>query len=175
MTAPIIPAGAADLANRLLVWRTVINAKIGGGVKVKTTDTSRANTTSLVDDPHLVIPVLANTVYSVDMYGVYQAGGTGLFTVRMALPSGATMSGGSWHADTGTDEWAACAVQESATPYAFVGGLAGTGTNLVFRLQSSLHVGANPGNLSLQWAQQVSNGTATILRKGSWMRALATT
>ena len=175
MTAPIIPAGAADLADRLAVWRTVINAKISGGVKVKTADTSRANTAAYADDPHLVVPVLANTVYSVDLYGVYQAGATGLFKVQFTFPSGATMSGGSWAYDPGTDEWAAVATQESGSPYAMVAGLAGAGVNYPFRLQASLHVGANAGNLAFQWAQNVSNGTATIVRKGSWMRVLATT
>lgn len=174
MTAPIIPAGAANLADLLAIWRTVINAKVGGGVKVKTTDTSRSNNAAYSDDPHLVIPVLANTVYSVDMYGVYQAGATGLFKVQFALPSGATMAGGSWHYDPGADEWAATAIQESTTPYAMVAGLAGT-TNFPFRLQASLHVGANAGNLAFQWAQNVSNATPTIVRKGSWLRALATT
>ena len=174
MTAPIIPAGAADLADRLLVWRTVINSKIGGGVKVKTTDTSRANTATYAADPHLVIPVLANTVYAVEARGVYQAGGVGLLKFQLSFPSGATWESGAWAYDPGTDEWAAT-VMSLTSPAQVVVGLAGTGGNLPFRITGSLHVGANAGHLSLDWAQSASNATATILRKGCSMTALATT
>lgn len=174
MTAPIIPAGAVDLADRLLVWRTVINAKIGGGVKVKTADTSRANTAAYAADPHLVVPVLANTVYMVEVKGVYQAGATGSIKFQMSFPTGATMEAGSWEYDPGTDEWAATTMS-GTSPHSFVVGLVGTGGNLPFRLNGSLHVGANAGNLSLDWAQNASNGTATIVRKGTALSALATT
>ncbi len=174
MTAPIIPAGAADLANRLLVWRTVINSKITGGIKVKTGDTSRANTAAYAADPHLQIPVAANTTYVIEAKGVYQAGATGSLKFQMSFPSGATMEAGSWEYDPGTDEWAAT-IMALTSPASFVIGLVGTGGNLPFRLNGTLFVGANAGTLTLDWAQNVSNATATILRKGCSLKALATT
>lgn len=177
MTAPIIPAGAADLADRLLVWRSVINGKLTGGVKLKTGDTSRSSSntgSTYVADPHLVIPVAANTNYVIEAKGVYQAGATGSLKFQMSFPSGATMEGGSWEYDPGTDEWAAT-VMALTSPASFVVGLVGTGANLPFRLNGALFVGANAGNLTLDWAQNVTNATATILRKGCSLSAVATT
>lgn len=178
MTAPIVPAGAANLADLLAQWRTVLNGKLSGGVKVKTADTSRssANTgTTYTDDNHLVIPVLANTVYAVSFHGVYQAHASGQLKVRMTFPSGGTMEAGSWEYDPGTDEAAAATTLSSASPYEFVTGLIGTSANVRFRLEAALHNGANAGDLKLQWAQTLSFATATILRKGSWLQAHATT
>lgn len=175
MTAPIIPAGSgADLASLLLEWRGVINAKLGGGKKTKTADTSRASTATYANDPHLSVPVLANTVYSFELYGLYQAGATGQFKVQVTMPAGATMEAGSWHYDPGTDEWAPIATA-LASPAQFVTGLVGTGNNLPFKLRGSVHVGATAGNVVLQWAQTTSNATATILRKGTWMKLVADT
>jgi hypothetical protein len=176
VTAPIIPAGAgADLAALLLEWRTIINAKIGGGVKVKTADTSRASTTTFSSDPHLVVPVLANTVYSVDVQGVYFANAAGQLKLQATFPAGATFEAGTWGYDPGTDEWAAATTLAGASPFLFVTGLVGGAANIPFRLTGSLHVGATAGSLDIQWAQTTSNASATILRKGSWMRVLATT
>jgi hypothetical protein len=175
VTAPVIPAGSgADLASLLLEWRTVINAKLGGGKKTKTGDTSRTSTTTYANDPHLSVPVLANTTYSFELYGLYQAGATGQFKVQVTMPAGATMEAGSWDYDPGTDEWAPTATG-GASPHQFVTGLVGTGGNVPFRLLGSVHVGATAGSVTLQWAQTTSNATATILRKGTWMRLIADT
>lgn len=181
MTAPVIPAGSADLADRLDVWRGVINAKLSGGKKTKTADQSKTNDASFTATPdaHLSVPVLANTVYSVEVHGIYQAGATGQIKFDMTFPSG-TMEGGSWEYDAGTDaggavNWAANASMAQTSPAAFVAGLVGTGANVPFRLTGSLHVGVTGGSLLLRWAQNVSNGTATILRKGTWMRVVADT
>lgn len=140
-----------------------------GTLKYKTADTSRVSTAAYADDPDLAATVAASAVYFVEVYGVYQAGATGQIKFQMTFPSG-TMEAGSWHYDPGVDEWAANASISQASPAAFVAGLTGTGGNLPFRLQGTLVVGTTGGTLALQWAQNVSNGTATILRKGTIMR-----
>lgn len=168
-----IPAGSRLLAEDLLEWQTGINAAVVGTTKVKTSDTSRASNATYSDDTHLAgISVAASSVYTVEVYGVYQAGATGQIKFQMTFPSGATMESGSWHYDPGTDDWQANTSISQSSPAAFVVGLTGTGGNVPFRLAGSLHVGATAGTLALQWAQNVSNATATILRKGSWMRVV---
>ncbi|MES2211410.1 MAG: hypothetical protein V4515_14700 [Chloroflexota bacterium] len=166
-----IPAGSRLLDEDLSPWRTAINAALVGTAKVKTTDTTRASTTTYADDPHLSsIPVAASAVYIVEMHGVYQAGATPQIKFQMTFPVGATMEAGSWEYDPGTDDWAPTTVLSQSSPAAFVAGLLGTGANVPFRLTGSLHMGSTAGNLALQWAQNVSNATASALRKGSWMR-----
>jgi hypothetical protein len=174
VTAPVIAAGSRLLAETLEAWRAVINGKITGGIKTKTADTTRASTTTYAADPHLVIAVAANTRYIVEVHGVYQAAVTPQIKFQMTFPSG-TLDAGSWEYDPGTDDWQANVSVSSASPASFVVGLAGTGGNVPFRLTGSLAVGATGGNLSLDWAQNVSNATGTILRKGTWLRVTAET
>lgn len=175
MTAPIIPSGVADLADRLAVWRAVINAKPTGLIKVKTADTTRPSTTTYAADPHLAAAVAANTVYSGEVVGVYQAAATPQIKFQLSGPTGTTFEAVTWHYDPGTDEWgiAGGGVSQS-TPAAVVLGLVGTGSNVPFRIMFSAHVGANAGTVSLDWAQNVSNATGTILRKGTALRLFAT-
>lgn len=176
MTAPIIAAGSRLLAETLATWRTVINGKVTGGLKIKQTDTTRTSTTTYTNDPHLVITGLAaSTRYIVECHGVYQAAVTPQIKFQMTFPAGATMDAGSWEYDPGTDDWQANASVSSASPAAFVAGLAGTGANVPFKLTGALTMGATAGDLALQWAQNVSNATGTILRKGTWLRVTAET
>lgn len=144
-------------------------------MKYKTADVSRASTAAYADDNELAASVVASAAYSVEVYGNYQAGATGQIKFQMTFPTGATLEGGSWEYDAGTDaagavNWASNGTLSSSSPAAFVAGLVGTGGNVPFRLTGLLITSTTPGILALQWAQNVSNATATILRKGSWMR-----
>lgn len=48
--------------------------------------------------------------------------------------------------------------------------LTGTGTNGGFVMLSGVvHNGANAGTFSFQWAQNTSDGTATVVRAGSYL------
>lgn len=173
--------GAPGHATRGDEWEAILDqiaflsTGFPGILKYKTQDTSTASDAAYDDDPHLAASVLANAVYFVEVYGVYQAGATGQIKFQMTHPSGSTLEAGSWEYDAGTDaasqvNWAANASLGSSSPTAFVAGLVGTGANVPFRLQGTLIVGSTAGTLALQWAQNVSNATATILRKGTTMR-----
>lgn len=145
-----------------------------GALKYKTQDTSITSDAAYDDDPHLAASVLANAVYAIEVYGTYQAGATGQIKFQMTFPAGATIESGSWEYDAGTDasgavNWAST-VMGLTSPGSFVVGLVGTGGNVPFRLSGLLIVGSTAGTLALQWAQNVSHATATILRKGTWMK-----
>lgn len=172
MTSPVptLPALHVPTAAELGQYATAVNAllaeaRLSGAYK--SADTSRTSTTTYADDPHLTVPVAANGVYGFDLYGLYQAGGTGLLKVQFAFPAGAEVDAASWSYDPGTDEWAAVAGLPATSPLQYVTGLAGTGGNLPFRLAGTLHVGSTAGTLAFQWAQTVSNATATIIRRGT--------
>ncbi|HEX6748807.1 MAG TPA: hypothetical protein VF092_16030 [Longimicrobium sp.] len=170
MTAPNIPAGAVLLAERLSPWETAINGKMSGLLVAKSVDTSRANTATYASDPHLSVAVAANAVVDVEVHGLYQAGATGQMKFQFTFPSGGQMDAASWRYDPGTDEWAAVVGLPGSSPLQFVTGLIGTGGNVPFTLSATLFNGSNAGSLVLQWAQTVSNATATILRRGTKMR-----
>lgn len=167
--------GAPGHANRGDEYEAVadqiefVSGGFPGILKYKTADTSRASNAAYADDPDLAASVVAGGVYFVEIYGVYQAGATGQIKFQMTFPSG-TMEASSWEYDPGTDEWAATTVLSQASPALFVGGLTGTAGNVPFRLQGTAIIGTTGGTLALQWAQNVSNATATIIRKGTIMR-----
>lgn len=173
MFAPGHPT-RADEGEAILDQIEFLSSGFPGILKIKTGDTSRTSTTTYADDPELFATVAAGATYLVEIYGNYQAAVAGQIKLQMTFPSG-TMEGGSWEYDAGTDassavNWASNASISQASPATFVAGLVSTGANVPFRLTGSLFVGTTGGTLALQWAQNVSSGTATILRKGSAMR-----
>jgi hypothetical protein len=169
----IIPAGSRILAEDLLAWRTGINAKVDGIVKVKSADTTRASTTTYSADPHLQASVAASTVYDGEVVGAYQAAATPQIKFQFSFPAGATVEAVTWHYDPGTDEWGIAGGGISmSSPANIVVGLTGTGGNVPFRLNFSLHMGATAGTFSVDWTQATSNATGTIVRKGTKLRLL---
>lgn len=173
MTAPLIPAGAVLLDEDLADTRSAVNAKMTGLLVAKSVDTSRASTATYASDPHLSVAVAANSIIDVEVHGLYQAGATGQMKFQFTFPAGgAVMDSASWRYDPGTDEWAAVVGLPISSPAQFVTGLIGTGGNVPFTLSATLFTGSASGTLALQWAQAVSNATATILRRGTKMRVI---
>lgn len=143
----------------------------------KAGDTSRASTTTSAADPDLVLSLKADTTY--DLRGaLYTTGGdaagdfkyawswTNTATVLMGAigPHNSIASG-----SQGDAEWvfraADSATPSTDTPYATsVGGMA-------VRLNDRVIVGSSDITLTLIWAQQGSNATATLLKAGSWVTA----
>jgi len=144
---------------------------------MKPGDTSRASTTTSTADPDIVLVLKANTTY--DLRGnLYTTGGnaagafkyawswTNTATVYMGatgphntLPSGSEEPG----------EWvfrpADSTSPSTETPY-------GTSTaGVSVRVNDRIVVGGSDVTLTLIWAQQSSNATATVLKGGSYITA----
>lgn len=166
---PSMPAGhevtAADI-DAILDQIETLTDRLVVTAAYKTADTSRSNTTSFTDDPHLTLAVAANGVYAVDCLIIYQAGATGQFKHQLTFPSG-TMEAPSYFYDPGTAD--GVAVAASSSPGGLTAGFTGTGGNVLVWFKGTVILGGTGGTLAYQWAQTVSNGTATILRKGSRM------
>jgi hypothetical protein len=145
----------------------------------KPSDTDRSSTTTLADDPHLVTTLEANTVYEFEVYLVYTSnnggaikwspnftGTTSLIKWTSEQGHNNTTSFGSIHTVYYSGTWDA----EPATPN-FPGWSAGFGSFTGYaRVRGLISVGATGGTFSLQWAQNVSNATASTMRSGSFMR-----
>lgn len=143
--------------------------------KLKAADTSRASTTTMTADPDLVnIPVVANAAYIVEGFIIYSAVDVADFKCQFTGPAAASMN---WHggclppASTGAVGQYIYDCQTLSAVYTPGGGdAAGNGTSMMLDVKGLLRTGANAGNFGVQWAQNVSNATATIVRTGSYLQ-----
>jgi hypothetical protein len=132
----------------------------------KTADTSRASTTTLVNDPHLVLPVDATAVYQMNCCLDYSAGTVGDINVTFTAPSGATLDwNGSGYTVSDNPQWNG---GNAATVAVAFGG--GNASRRFIDIKGMLQVSSTAGSLTCQWAQSVSDVSATILRQYSYLR-----
>lgn len=153
---------------------TVGTVTIPGGVApsafvAKTVDESVTSSTVLQNDNELFLPIAANEVWLVTgTYFFDSASATPGVKIGLSVPAGATVL---WDASLA---WATAPGNVVGAGYTtaatMVWGLNGS-TNPVtvkYRVINS----STAGNFQLTWCQQVSNGTATNLRKYSNLAAL---
>jgi len=161
-----IPAGAKVRASVLNAEKQLI--------VVATTDTSRTSNTTLLSVTDLAIALEANTTYAFDMFLAYDAGVTGDIKCAFTVPSGASISWAGWGLTTGTTgsfgDMTAQRADGSGTTLAF-GGSATLAGVLACAPRGYVTTGGTTGNLQFQFAQNTSNGTATTIKSGSWLRA----
>ncbi|NUR03059.1 MAG: hypothetical protein HOY79_43090 [Streptomyces sp.] len=133
--------------------------------------TGRASTTTLADDPDLILALPGAGTFTFELFLNYTGGTLGSSDLKMAMVYSGSSSYG---------VWAVNGVNTTSTAQVNMGGngtgTAGTitvgtsgGTFLTVDIKGEL-VATSAGNLSLQWAQNTSNATATNLRQGCWMR-----
>jgi len=141
-------------------------------VAIKSVDETVTSSAVLQNDDALVVALLANSVYWVDLLLVIDAGGTPDIQIGFTGPSGTTLALAAHSIQTGgaTDgDTKLVVVNALSTGFPF-GGL-GAGVISGLLASGRVSVGGTPGNLQLQWAQNVSNATATIVKAGSVLRA----
>jgi hypothetical protein len=142
----------------------------------KTADETVNSSTTLQNDDHLVLSVVANAVYTfeVDLYMIESTDFVGDFKMSFTCPTGATfdMHGAGAHINdlsSGTSsngEW----IGKLATSSAGANLSFGVGTSLTgVRVFGRLVMGANAGNFQMQWAQNTSDSSGTTLKAGSYM------
>jgi hypothetical protein len=142
----------------------------------KTADETVTSSATLQNDDHLVLPVVANAVYTfaLDLYTSEGTDFVGDFKMSFTCPAGATfdMHGSGAHTTdltTGTSsngEWIGkLATASAAATLAF-----GVGTGLTaVRVYGRLVMSSTAGNFQLQWAQNASDASGTTLKAGSYM------
>lgn len=123
---------------------------------IKTSDTSKTNSTSRTADPHLTIPVVAGGKYLLDAVLVWSgAGGSaGGFNMGWLNPaSGTTMA---WTDNDGSG-------------YAGIGSQTGFSITSGTTLKGLLEVGTANGSITVAWAQNTAHATSTTLQAGSYL------
>ncbi|MGY6019602.1 hypothetical protein [Streptomyces spinosirectus] len=142
----------------------------------KTADETVNSSTTLQNDDHLVLPVVANAVYvfALDLYMTESTDFVGDFKMSFTCPTGATfdMHGSGAHiTDLGSGtssngEW----IGKLATSSAAASLSFGVGTGLTsVRVYGRLVMSSTAGNFQMQWAQNASDATGTTLKAGSYM------
>lgn len=136
--------------------------------KMKATATSRATATSS-DDPDLIIAIPGAGAYSIDFY--LEMNGNGLGTQGFSFNVNYTGSMTTTPGYSGIAFANNLVVGFQTLPF---------GTSVSFGLNSSAPnnlrgsaslIATGAGNLSIKWAQNNLNATATILQAGSWLKA----
>ncbi len=168
MTA--IPAGAK-------VRASVLNAALPIVGRARA-DVSVTSSTTLTDaDIGLAVALEADSIYLWDAYLAYDAGATGDLKLAFTVPASTT---GHWAAlgiGTGTtgsigDMSAIRAAGYGSGNTLSLGGSASFSGLLACRAVGFIDTAGTAGTLQLQFAQNTSNGTATILKGGSWIRVV---
>ena len=159
-TATTIPSGN--------VFDRRITVPGSRGLKIKSADQSVSASTTLVDCDDLVVPVAANTNYAIDACIFFTAGTTGDIKFAFTCPSGAAIRWGMIHESGGAGAIDLSALQLSSGDTEASDGLGASETWA--RISGRISVGATAGNLQFQFAQNTSNGTASTVEEGSWLR-----
>lgn len=137
---------------------------------IKTASTSRASTTTVSADPELQFSVVAGAEYVFYGYIRYSGVDTSDIDVQFTAPTGAT---GSWSGnmlingqiDGGTHSGIRVAFNAErtwATP--------STSAAQTCLIRGRLTMGGTAGTFSMDWAQNISGATATVVEADSWIR-----
>ncbi|MFD4660842.1 hypothetical protein ACFWP2_35095 [Kitasatospora sp. NPDC058444] len=145
-------------------------AAMAPDIIVKSSDTSRASTTTLAADPHLLFSVVPGT-YVLDG-GMYYAGeyNNGNLKLDWAVPPGTAMR---WSVSAPAIGGQAAFASQSSVPGIplTVGTYGVGGAGDLTSCQPMGHiVVTNAGTLQLRWAQAGSHTTATTIAAPSWLR-----
>lgn len=183
MTGPALTLPTVGASNN--TWGTTVNNALNQindyePFAHKTADQSIASSTVLTDDTHMALALPAPGTYQVD--AVLMFSGAAAADIQVAWAYTGTLTAG-FRAARGpnigiTDALGATAqgVRQaaagatsaaitSAVPYGV------DGTNWSAAFECGVVVVSTTGTLKVQWAQVVSNATATIMRAGSFLRA----
>jgi len=130
------------------------------------------NSITLQDDDHLLLALAANEVWEFEGTLLLTGAETGDFKMAFTIPSGATIS---WSAlgllgpATAENQLVTSNVIEASGAAITFGVLNGKKIPVIFR--GVVVNGATAGNLQLQWAQSVSDGSGTVIHINSYLKA----
>jgi hypothetical protein len=131
---------------------------------------SITNTTTLAVDPVLLLAMPANTKWEIHSQIIYNGGTGGDFTVGWNGPSGSSFTwslGGLDPAGTGVTG----SINRQTLQFSDSSTIAAVGTAVAADVTGLLVISTTAGNFQLKWAQGTSNGTATLVKAGSFIIA----
>src|SRR6266705_4948861 len=134
---------------------------------VKTSDTSRTSNITLANDPDLVLPVAASATYEFSADVRFTAGtGPGDLSLKWTGPAGAVLTFSPLHNEGSSTGLGNSVLNYGIGSVIFVAGQ-GSSQSAHVIMRGTLVVAGTAGNLTLQWAQNTSSGTATTVQSAS--------
>ena len=138
----------------------------------KTADEAVASSATLQDDDHLKFALAANEAWAFEAFIIANGDSAKDIKFAFTVPSGATLmwSGLGLHVDAAdeTDFKVGYVVVASGTQETF--GVRGSLVRAPYRLYGTVVNSTTAGDLQLQWAQRVSDATATTVFENSWLK-----
>ena len=136
---------------------------------VKTADTTRNNTATVSDDPHLTgLTLSPGGVYRLSSRLIYNATTTADINVKWSVPAGTTMD---WTTDSPVPTTTSPngSIQATSQTVGSTATIGGTGVSTVGHPEGIITVGSTPGTLTMQWAQGTAEASNATLSAGSWV------
>ena len=139
---------------------------------IKPADTNRNTTTTMTNDPDLVLPLAASASYDIASLILYSGAPTGTGDIKwtFTVPAGTTgryspirQNFSSQYTGWALDQWTD--TENAQTNGTGVGQFCGA------FIKGILVTGGSAGNLTFQWAQNTSSATNTIVRQNSYLLA----
>jgi hypothetical protein len=157
-----VPLSAQAYAGQRITG--TIERMAAGVTAWKTSQTSVTSSTTLAPDPDLSVPVVASATYLFELVLMNCSGGAaGALKLNFAVPSGAA---GDYldlgNNTSGTDSIIDAGALTTVTP---------NNCNAGVLVKGLIVVSTTAGNLTLQWAQNSSNATATVVGVNSYLTA----
>lgn len=133
----------------------------------KTSDETVNGSAALQDDNELTVAVEASATYLLELHLIQNSGATPGFKLSFSIPTGATWVSGSYNAGSSVAN-----EQFGVMPLVGLSGITGAGANSLLIVRSLITISTTAGSVTLQWAQNTSNASDTIVRSGSWLRLM---
>lgn len=139
---------------------------------VKAADTSRTSVTTVTADPDLSLAVAANALYRFWMYLDYEGANTGTGDLKWSFstPSGATLRYQALFLQSGGGTAINQTIGFTNTGASVMSAASNGVANLMaVTMWGQLDTAASTGSLTLNWAQNTSSATSTIVHAQSSM------
>jgi len=125
------------------------------------------NTATLQSDNDLVVPLVADGIYILQLIVGYIASATAGFKCAFTAPSGTTFEIGHYLAKVG-----ATTNYENTGALLAVSGFTGTGAAIPLMLEATVFVGGTSGNATWTWAQNMAHASDCTVLKGSYIQTI---
>ena len=180
LVLPSLPAGHVTTAADFTALMAAITQAYGIGA-VKTANEPVTSSTALQNDDELACALATATTYRLEARLYVFGAAAGDIKVALAFPANTTVQAfgghsivvGSVTSSTSADVDAHAIVTQTTSPTAALSFGVPDTNGIVITLSATIVTTSTAGTLNLQWAQNASSGTGTVVQIGSWMRVWA--
>lgn len=130
---------------------------------LKTSDETINNSASLQNDDALVVSVLANATYSLEMLLFQNTNAAANFKLDLVLPAGATWRRGIFDCNN---------TQLGQMTTSAISGITGTGASAYVHVISSINIASTAGTVQLRWAQNTAHASNATVTADSWLKLI---